>query len=134
MNSNVERTLWEFLTATGTDLYTLCATRVWHSQYPLDSDWTADTAGIVFFVTNGAGPTNGQTDDITVEFRCHGADRTHTAAQAVARALWKRLQASGGSTTSGGKIDRAFRRGQQNLVDPDTGWPFTLCRYNLIME
>lgn len=133
MKANVERIVWEWLTTTGTDLYTLCGTRVWHSAYPTIEDWNATSAGVVFFVTNATNDTNGQTDDVTIDFRCHGADRTYTAAQACARALYSRLQAMGGTTTTG-TIHRAFRQSQQNLTDPDTGWPFVLCRYNLIVE
>jgi hypothetical protein len=133
MKANVERIIWEFLTAAGTDLYALCATRIWHSAYPESSAWSANTAGIVFFVTNATNSANGQTDDITIDFRCHGGDRTHSAAQAVARALYSRLQARGGTTTTG-YIHKALRVNQQNLVDPPTGWPFTLARYNAIVE
>lgn len=132
MKTNVHRTVWEWLTTTGTDLYTLCAGRVWHSSYPQQEDWANDTPGVVFFVT-GSGDTNGQTDDITIDFRCYGGDRTYSAAQAVARALYSRLQTMGG-TTAGGYIHRAFYQSAQDLTDPDTGWPFVLCRYNLIVE
>lgn len=133
MKTNVHRTVWEWLTTTGTDLYTLCATRVWHSAHPDIDDWSNTTPGVVFFVTGAKNGTNGQTDDITIDFRCYGGDRTYSAAQAVARALYSRLQAMGG-TTAGGYIHRAFRQSEQDLTDPDTGWPFVLCRYNLIVE
>lgn len=134
---NAQRIIWEFLTATGTGLYTLCGTRVWHSGYPQrgsgSGQWADGTTGIVFFVVGTETPPNGQTETVTIEFRCHGADRTHSAAQAVARALFDRLQASGGTVTTG-YIHRAFRTGQQDLIDPDTGWPFTLARYNITLE
>lgn len=134
---NVQRIIWEYITATGTSLYSLIGARAWHSAYPVRGNsagqWPANTAGIVFTIAATETPTNAQTDGVTVEFRCHGGDNTFSGAQAVARALFDRLQASGGSTTSG-YIHRAFRRGQQDLTDPDTGWPFTLARYSIIIE
>lgn len=133
MKANVERIVWEWLTATGTSLYTLCGTRVWHSQHPDSGTWSNAQPAVVFFVTGAGNSTNGQTDDVTIDFRCYGGDRTNAAAQTVGRALYARLQAAGGATATG-TIHRAFRQSQQNLTDPDTGWPFVLCRYNLIVE
>ena len=130
---NVQSVVHEWLTTSGSSLYALCAGRVWHSAYPDIADWAEDTAGIVFTFPATTTPANGQTEDVTVEFRCHGADRTYSAAQAVARALYDLLHNKGVAVT-GGSVHKALRKGNQDLADPDTGWPFTLSRYVMSIE
>lgn len=128
---NVQKLIRDFIVTTGTDLYTLVATRVWHSAYPQAGQWTDGTAGIVFNIVDTKTTVNGQSESLTVEFKCHGADRTHSAAQAVERALYNVLHYKG-TTSASGQIHRAVRTGRANITDPDSGWPYTMARYQIL--
>lgn len=124
--------IYEYVTATGTDLYTAIGTRAW-DDHPEADVWANESAALVFGEVSKDDPANGQLEDVTVEFRCYGGTRAKSDAQNVARWLYERLHAQGGRTDNG-YIHRAYRVGQQDLTDPDTGWPFTLARYSMMIE
>lgn len=126
---NPQKIIRDFITVSGSDLYTLVGLRVWHSGYP-DSSLTPDgSAFIVFNLIGTDTPTNGQTELETVEFKCHGGDRTASSGQAVERALYDVLHCKGNAN-----IHRAARIGRLDTIDPETKWRYTLGRYNLLIQ
>lgn len=126
--TNTAQILYEYLTATGTGLYTLCATRVYLNQLPKGFDNTQ--AGIVFSEQAERPTMSGSKHGMAYEFRCYGGGRSQIKPLTVFRALWDRLHGARSQATVTGTIDSAvLETASPYPDDPVTGWPAHFARF-----
>lgn len=125
---DANKILREYLVVSGTSLYTLVGTRI-------DTVGNYDNSQpfIVFARRGGPQTPIYPLQTVQYQFKCFGgvtAPNGGLAAQSVAGALYDRLHAiSNESTTNGYIVSAIQQQGAQDLVDPDTRWPFVLVYY-----
>ena len=127
--------LREYLITSGTDLYTLCGTRVYMNRIP-EQEFTNASPGLLARVTGGTVDYSVPVQRPTYQIRCYGGttsgEMRDSDAMQVARALADVLKSAEMKTVTSGTILYAEQvTANQPLVDPDTGWPFVLVQYQV---
>jgi len=132
------RTIWEFLTVSGTGLNALVQSRVWSPEAPVT--FRNEQAAIVYEMLDEertATPRN----SVIVGFKCYGGKRqdgkdfSHDDARAVYLALHDRLnQADGAAMTSGTILVCAQQTGAQSYGEDDSEWPVVEAQYRFEIE
>ena len=124
--------IYEWLTTSGTGLYTLCATRIWWVAAPPAFDNSADA--IIYHPE--AEPTHpiAAVHTPTFVFKCYGGAATFASARTVYRALYDRLHNEQGAKTAGAIMMAHQLTAQALPPDPDTGWPAWMARYEIVLQ
>ncbi len=131
---DVPQLIFEFLTTTGTGLYTLVGTRVW---CPLaKAEWKNETAAIVYhpaIESNHGAATEVITGSYV--FKCYGGTKQYTNARAVYRALNDRLHGVALETKTEGSIIWAEQVVSAQLPpEPGTAYPAHMATYKIITQ
>lgn len=124
--------IWEWLTASGTGLYTLCGTRAWHAQAAENAAWVNTNAALIFTLFGDGGPFNGQYRGTGLSVRCYGGSGNSDDAEAVYEAVRARMVAAKKRTVASGTIERAEHVGDGVLLkDPDTEYWYMVARFDV---
>jgi len=124
--------IWEYLTASGTGLYTLVGARIYSPVAP--QEWDNTTAMIVFEVDEQI-HSKACMSVVDVDFFCYGGTENATDAAAVYRALFDRLQNAGGVVSSG-KIESARHTGGDpyEREPTESRYPRGVSRFEIIVN
>lgn len=123
---DVNKVLFEFLTASGSTLYTLMGTRCYAGSFP--TGYTNTQAAIRFERIGGAPDQFVADKEVMFRIRCYGGTGSHKECNALYRALEDKLHgADDARTTTGAILGPMIVSEGQELTDPDTKWPFTTC-------
>lgn len=130
--TNSKQVIWEFLTTTGTSLYTLVGTRVWSPSAP--PSWRNDTAAVIYDVSETA-HVSGATQEALLTANCYGGTLKHADADQVYRALYDRLQHCGCcQCASGVLISARLISGSVGEKEIETEWPFAAATYAVVVK
>lgn len=132
MTSGVGQVVFEFLTATGTGLYTLCGVRCWDGKVPENAGWSNTQAAMVFSVVSDRLSASGNMRLCLVSFRLYGGSGNSDDVEAVYEALRARLGRARRVVVASGRLERgALSRGTLGLRDPDTEWPYGTAEFEI---
>jgi len=135
--TNTSLILWEFLTTSGTSLYTLVGKRIRTDLTKDDGGtfWKNSTAAILYTISGETVPNAAQDVTSTVTFRCYSGSDVMSGARAVYSALHDRLRVANNAVTTTGRILNAeLVTASQGGFDPDTGWAVYLVTYRITFD
>ncbi len=104
-----------------------------------DPNFGSDRQAIVWHFEDLTEPVSGANTEAVLVCKCYGVERDgvsgHASAREVMRALRDMIQLKGGTTASGGRLDRAhLLSAQPNLADPETGAPYALVKFRAFFK
>jgi len=130
---DISDVIFEDLTATGTGLYALVKTRVWHIES--EEGWENDEAAIVYHESSEYTHPN-STDHITatIVFKCYGGTNKSGDAKDVFLALCDRLNGTRARNATTGSILAANLITGSSFPDPNRGWFCWQCSFEVEIE
>ena len=127
---NATDILWEYLTTSGTSLYTLVEKQIWSPE--AITGWANDTRAVLFDFDTQVLQVNSGHVDAMVQFYCYGATDKYDDADAVYFALNDRLHAATGERTASGVILRAeLLVGLPGQREQESEWPVARALYDI---
>ena len=133
---DVPQLIFEFLTTSGTGLFTLVGNRVWCPLVDANSGWKNETAAIVYHPateSNHGAATAVITGNYV--FKCYGGTKQYTNARAVYRALNDRLHGVANEAKTEGSIIWAEQVVSAQLPpEPGTSYPAHMATYKIIAQ
>jgi len=121
--------IWEFLTATGTSLYTAVSTRVWDREFPASFK---NTQKALVFMAQETVERNNDDQICSVIIKHFGGSNKRSDARSLARLTFERLDSQRGSVASGEiTLAKCLIFDMGPFVDPLTGWPNHLSKYEV---
>lgn len=129
--------IWEYLTTSGTDLFTLVGKEVILDMLEKDDgsgNGFRNTSPAVVMRVDEAVNANANQVRVRATFLCYGGSDDSENARAVYEALSDRLQNGNGATATGGIISAFQETGGGRLDDPDEGWPVRMAVYDLLIK
>ena len=128
----IDHIVFEFLSASGTDLFTLCNTRI----RPFVS-WKTDDNSEAFVVYNVAGGDLNIDTAVAnprIEFLCYGGSQDWSDAWAVEEALRDRLQVATQQAVASGVLMFAQQSISGQMQKDENEWPFIVTAYEMWMR
>lgn len=116
------KTIWEFLTEIGTDLYSLIASRAWCPE--ASPTWTNASPSVVYELVDDGEHGASADRTVLVAFRCYGGSAKTADARRTYDAMIDRFRACEGWTGTNGTILTAQRvSGIVGGREDGTEWP-----------
>lgn len=132
MTDGPAQILYEYLTASGTDLYTLCGVRCWLGQAPKNANWANDDPALVFDLVSDRLSASGNRRECQFSVRTYGGSDNPDDVETVCEALVDRLGRARRTTLTSGKLERGeLVRSLLGLRDPDTEWPYAVMEFEV---
>lgn len=121
--------IYEFLTVSGNAFSTAVGTRVWRDVHPASF---MNTQKAVVFMVQEEVERNCDDQIAEITAKCFGGSNKPSDARATARLLFGRLDSVRGRVTTGEiTLAKCLLFDMGPFVDPDTGWPIHLSKYEV---
>lgn len=131
---SVASIIYEFATASGTGLYTLCGTRAWKWFLPPRTVFNNGSPGLVIQPLSEEGHVSGAALMPTVNILCYGGSASPTDAETVARAVYGRFHLASGSVSSGRILTCEWLNGYPAGPDNQDGWVWHVAQIRPTIE
>ncbi|KKN03649.1 hypothetical protein LCGC14_1105530 [marine sediment metagenome] len=121
----------EYLTASGSGLFTLVGTQVWCPMLP--KDFKNTVAAIAFHPEHEEMHAKSAVQRTSFVFMCYGGSSNPANARAVYRALNDRLDLQHGTVTEGAII-LATQTAMSHFIEPETEYPVSTATYDITTQ
>lgn len=110
--------IYDYLSASGTNLYDQCGTRIWTPVAP--NDWANADPCVIFNESSSGAHYSGATIRSLFNFKCYGGSSQYGNEATVFRYLYDRLHATTKTVASGTIVSAQLVSANQLPPEPDT--------------